>query len=164
MLTMPSSSIGARRMQRHESYPGATAPARLLICDDQKLIRTLVRQMLKGVPSIQVVGEAADGPSAVLRACELRPDLVLMDLSMPGLDGSEATRRLMARCPEIRVLAFSADPTTASMRKMFNAGARGYLIKTGDPAELVAALELVHAGGCFISAPTNQGAVGPRHD
>jgi DNA-binding NarL/FixJ family response regulator len=161
---MPTPSIGANWGVSEESYPGAQARARLLVCDDQKLIRTRVRQMLKGVASIEIVGEAADGPSAVLMACQLRPDLVLMDLSMPGLDGSEATRQLLARCPEIRVLAFSADSTTASMRKMFNAGARGYLIKTGDPAELVAALELVHAGGCFISAPTNPSAVAPRHD
>jgi len=123
-----------------------------------------VREMLEGVSSVQVVGEAANGPMVLTRARELRPDLVLMDVNLPGLDGSEATRRLLARWPEIRVLAFSTDSTADSMRKMFNAGACGYLVKTGDATELVSALKKVLAGGRFISPPPDQIAAGPRHD
>lgn len=145
MLTLVASGIG-------EPGVDAIPPARLLVCDDQKLIRLRVRQMLEDLVSIRIVGEAADGPSALTTARELRPDVVLMDVWLPGMDGFEATRLLLEEYPEIRVLAFSSDSTTDSMRRMFKAGASGYLIKTGDPSELVAALELVLAGGCFISA------------
>lgn len=164
MLTLSGLTIGTNRMPTQKSYLRRKGAARLLVCDDQKLVRTRVREMLEGVSSIQVVGEAADGLMVLAKARELKPDLVLMDVSLPGIDGSEATRRLLAHWPELRVLAFSTDSTSDSMRKMFSAGARGYLVKTGDATELVAALEKVLAGGRFISPPPDQNSAVPRHD
>jgi DNA-binding NarL/FixJ family response regulator len=130
----------------------ATVPVRLLLCDDQRLIRARVREHFHEVPSVEVVGEAANGRSAVTLALELQPDLVLMDISMPDLDGIQATRQILACSPAIRVLAFSSDLNADHVHRMLAAGARGYLLKTGNLRELTMAVETVLAGERFISA------------
>ena len=141
-----------------------TAPARLLLCDDQKLIRTRVREILKAVPSIEIIGEAADGKGAVALALQLKPDIVLMDVSMPELNGIEATRQILSRLPNTRVLAFSVESDAETIRRMFAAGARGYLIKTGEPVDLVLALQKVLAGEYFLGAKPNIEPNWPKHD
>ena len=140
------------------------APTRLLVCDDQQLIRTQVREILKAVPSIEVVGEAADGRAAVAMAFELKPDVILMDVSMPHLNGIETTHQILSRSPDIRVLAYSVESDEETMRQMFAAGARGYLIKTGDPVELVVALRKVAEGGYFIGAKPRGPSNWPQRD
>jgi DNA-binding NarL/FixJ family response regulator len=138
--------------------------ATILLCDDQKLIRARVREILRELSSIQVIGEAADGPSAVTMALQLKPDVVLMDLSMPGFSGIEATRRIVSQAPGIRVLAFSGESNTEFMKQMSKAGARGYLVKTGDAVQLVEALQRVLAGEyCFSFGSANR-PTGPRLD
>ena len=137
-------------------------PVRLLLCDDQNLVRARVREILARVPSFEVVGEAADGRSAVDLALELKPDLVLMDVSMPKLTGAEATQQLVARLPGIRILAFSADASAEHVNQMRAAGARGYLLKTGHAEELLAALTKVLAGEPFFVAPGSRLPDGPR--
>jgi DNA-binding NarL/FixJ family response regulator len=136
----------------------------VLLCDDQRLIRARVRELLKEVAFIQIVGEAADGRSAVTMALELKPDVVLMDVAMPGLDGVEATHQIVTQSPGIRVLAFSADSSAESMKRMFAAGAGGYLVKTGDPVELVIAVQNVLRGKRFVSARADGPRVPSRHD
>ena len=144
--------------------PTRTPRARLLLCDDQKLIRTRVREILKAVPSIEIVGEAADGRTAVAMALQLKPDVVLMDVSMPNLNGIEATRQILSRLPKTRVLAFSVESDAETVRSMFAAGARGYLIKTGDPVELVVALQKVLAGDYFFGIKPSAPPSWPQHD
>jgi DNA-binding NarL/FixJ family response regulator len=121
-------------------------PARLLLCDDQPLVRIRVRQFLKQTTCFEVVGEAVDGRSAVSMALSLRPDVVLMDVSMPDLNGIEATGQITAQAPGIRVLAYSANSDEDTIRRMFMAGAQGFLRKSGDPVELITALKKVLGG------------------
>jgi DNA-binding NarL/FixJ family response regulator len=123
-----------------------------------------VRETLEDLGSIQVVGEAADGRSALKLALELNPDVVLMDVSMPGLDGIEVTRRLLAQSPNTRVLAFSMDRNTETIQKMFDAGARGYLIKTDDPVDWVVAVQKVLAGEQFVGSSPKHRSPGRRPD
>jgi DNA-binding NarL/FixJ family response regulator len=139
-------------------------PARLLICDDQRLIRSRVREIMREVPTICVVGEAADGKAAVSTALELRPDIILMDLSMPELDGVEATSQILAHAPEIAVVGYSANADERSLRRMLAAGARGFLTKTADPARLVTALFRVLAGEQFVSLEPDAGPGWPKLD
>ena len=131
----------------------APSPAlvRILVCDDQKMIRARVRRILEEIPWVTIVGEAADGKSGVVMALELTPNVVLMDVSMPELDGIEATRQILAQSPGIRIVGFSADSSTETVRRMFAAGARGFLSKTGEPSEFIQAVQSVMAGESFIN-------------
>jgi len=153
-----------RKSQNGTRRPQTSQRIRLLVCDDQKLIRTRVREMLKKVSSFEIVGEAADGQSAVTMALDLKPDVVLMDVSMPNLDGIEATRRILAKAPDIRILAFSVDSTAETLGKLVHAGAHGFLFKTGDAEELISALQRVAAGGYFFSRPSGNSGDRPRRD
>lgn len=135
--------------------------ARLLLCDDQKLVRRRVRTLLKEFPAVEVIGEAADGVSAVSLALELKPDLILMDVTMPELDGIEATRQIVLHEPLIRVLAYSADSSEDVIREMFAAGARGFLSKVAEPENLIIGITKVLAGERFLSVPGNNGPIPP---
>jgi DNA-binding NarL/FixJ family response regulator len=144
--------------------PGMPTTVRLLLCDDQKLVRTRVRQLFKELASIQVVGEAADGASAVKLALELEPDIVLMDVSMPHLDGIEATRQILAKSPDIHILAFSSDFDPETVKKMRAVGARGFVFKGADLVELLVALQKIAAGESFVTVGPSSRRHWPRHD
>jgi DNA-binding NarL/FixJ family response regulator len=125
---------------------------RVLIADDQPLIREGLRTILEAQPDIEVVGEAGDGSDAIEQARGLRPDLVLMDVEMPGTDGIEATRRLLGdgvRAPRVVVLTTfdREDYIAAALR----AGATGFLLKTLAPAELVAAVRGAVSGDALLA-------------
>jgi DNA-binding NarL/FixJ family response regulator len=139
-------------------------PARLLICDDQQLVRSRVREILQNVSTIRVIGEAGDGRTAVRVASELKPDIILMDVSMPDLNGIEATRQIVTDIPGIAVLGYSTDSDERTVRQMLAAGAHGYLSKTGDPAELITALTKVLAGEEFVGVQPTNGKHWPRRD
>ena len=115
---------------------------------------------MKHQADIQVVGEASGGQAGIDAALELLPDLVLMDVSMPEVDGIEATRQIVAKASEVKVLAYSAEGRWATVMQMFAAGARGYVLKQGDPEELVCAIRMVLAGGSFLS-PALMGTIPP---
>ncbi len=118
-------------------------PARVLIADDHALLRAGMRTMLAGEPDIEVVGEAADGRQAVELCRESRPDLVLMDVGMPDMDGMEATRRIKAESPAISVLVVTAHPSPDYMLDAVRAGAAGYLLKTASRDEIFDAVRSV---------------------
>ena len=124
---------------------------RLLLCDDQELIRSCVRQILHHFGDIQVVGEASGGQAGIEATLELLPDLVLMDVSMPDVDGPEATRQIVAKAPTVKVLAYSMHTNWEVVDQMFDAGAQGYVLKQGEPEELVRAIRTVLDGGPFLS-------------
>jgi DNA-binding NarL/FixJ family response regulator len=124
---------------------------RVLLCDDESLVRASVQEILKRQADIQVVGEVSGGQAGIDAALELQPDLVLMDVSMPGVDGIEATRQILAKASEVKVLAYSAETKWAIIKQMLAAGARGYVVKQGDPVELMCAIRMVLAGGSFLS-------------
>jgi DNA-binding NarL/FixJ family response regulator len=124
---------------------------RILLADDQALVRAGFRLILDTEPNIEVVGEAADGNEAVKRAVETQPDLVLMDIRMPALDGIEATRRLLARLPRVRVLILTTFDLDEYVVDAFRAGASGFLLKTVPPQQLVAAVRTVQEGDALLA-------------
>jgi DNA-binding NarL/FixJ family response regulator len=124
---------------------------RILLADDQALVRGGLRLILEAEPDIEVVAEAADGHEAVARAIETMPDLVLMDIRMPALDGIEATRRLLAELPETRVLILTTFDLYDYVVDAFRAGASGFLLKTAPPPQLVAAVRTVQEGDALLA-------------
>ena len=130
---------------------------RVLLADDQALVRGGFRLILEAEPDIEVVAEAADGDQAVTGALETRPDLVLMDIRMPVLDGIEAARRLLPQLPGTRVVMLTTFDLDDYVVDAFRAGAAGFLLKTAPPAQLVAAIRTVHAGdGLLAPASTRR--------
>lgn len=119
---------------------------RVLLADDQALFREALRILLEVQPGIEVVGEARDGDEAVRRSAELRPDVVLMDLRMPVLDGIAATARLRAEQPDVRVLALTTFDDDDDVFAALRAGAVGYLLKDVTSARLVEALDAASRG------------------
>ena len=124
---------------------------RLLLADDQALIRMGFRMVLEAEDDLEVVGEADDGRSAVSQAVALRPDVVLMDVRMPGMNGIEATERIVAEAPEAKVLILTTFDLDEYAFAGLRAGASGFLLKNAEPAELVGAIRAVGAGDAVIS-------------
>jgi len=123
---------------------------RILIADDHGLIRAGLRALLEDVDDMQVVGEAADGLAVLRLAAELQPDIVLMDISMPGLNGIEATRRLGEIAPQARVLALTVHEEEGMLREMIRAGAFGYIIKRAIESELINAIRVISQGNMYV--------------
>jgi DNA-binding NarL/FixJ family response regulator len=158
------------------STPGLRTEPRVVIADDQELVRTGFRMILTA-RGIDVVGEAADGVDAVAAVQELRPDVVLMDIRMPNLDGLEATRRVVAQVPECRVLILTTFDLDRYVYAALAAGASGFLLKDVTPAHLAAAVRLVDTGDALLApsitrrlverfatvgAPAERGAAAPQ--
>ena len=121
-------------------------PIRVLLTDDHAIVRKGVRALLATERDIQVVGEACDGEEAVAQAESLRPDVILMDLVMPKLDGIEAISRIMTKLPRTRILVLTSFAADEKVFPAIKAGALGYLLKDSGPEELVGAIRQVHRG------------------
>jgi NarL family two-component system response regulator LiaR len=119
---------------------------RVLVADDHEIVRKGICALLDTVPDIEVVGEAHDGREAIAEAQRLLPDIILMDLVMPGTDGVEAIRRIRAFRPEVRVLVLTSFCGDDKLFPAIKAGAAGYLLKESGPQELVQAIRQVHGG------------------
>jgi DNA-binding NarL/FixJ family response regulator len=126
-------------------------PIRVLIVDDQALVRLGFRMVLEAEPDLHVVGEAGDGESATRLAVESRPDVILMDVRMPGVDGIEATRRIVAANPEARVIILTTFDLDEYAFGGLRAGASGFLLKDVRPAELTQAIRSVAGGDAAVS-------------
>lgn len=124
----------------------ADQPISIVVADDHPVVRGGLVALLRTIPGLEVVGEAADGESAVAAASDHEPDVVLMDVRMPGVDGIEATRRIRARNPECRVLMLTMYDDDATVFTAMQAGARGYLLKESDEDDIVRAVRGVVAG------------------
>ena len=124
---------------------------RVLIADDQALMRTGFQMILDVQPDIQVVGEAIDGSDAIRRYERLTPDVVVMDVRMPAMDGIEATRRLTALDPPARVLILTTFDLDEYVYEALRAGASGFLLKDRPPEELVAAVRVIAAGDALLA-------------
>jgi DNA-binding NarL/FixJ family response regulator len=128
-----------------------TADLRILLVDDQELVRVGLRMVLDAAPGMAVVGEAVDGAAAVRRVAELHPDVVLMDVRMPGMDGIEATRRITAASDTVHVVLLTTFDLDEYAFGGLNAGASGFLLKDVASDELVRAVRTVAAGDAIIS-------------
>ncbi len=126
---------------------------RILIADDHGVLRAGLRALLKAEPKLEVVGEAADGEEALRLAGALRPDIVLMDISMPDCGGIEATRRLRALLPNVRVLILTVHDDKSMVQEAIQAGAAGYILKRAAESELVNAIQAVSRGDMYVHLP-----------
>ncbi len=119
---------------------------RVLLCDDHRFFRDGVRSLLSTIPDIEVVGEANNGDECVARAAEKRPNVILMDVQMPGLNGVEATRRILRDTPDVGVVMLTMFEDTDLMLSAMRAGARGYILKDADEEELIRSVRAVARG------------------
>jgi DNA-binding NarL/FixJ family response regulator len=124
---------------------------RVLVVDDHPVVRRGISDLLAAEPDVDVVGLAGDGAEAVDRAAQLRPDVVLMDIEMPRVDGVEATRRIAALTPDSAVVILTTFADRARITRALDAGAAGYLLKDAEPAELVAGIRSAFAGRTPVS-------------
>jgi NarL family two-component system response regulator LiaR len=130
--------------------PASGAAVRVLVVDDHVVVRQGIRALLATEPDIEVVGEAVNGREAVAETEKLRPDVILMDLVMPEMDGIEAIRRIKARQPEARILVLTSFASDDKVFPAIKAGALGYLLKDSGPEELVGAIHQVHRGESWL--------------
>lgn len=124
---------------------------RILLADDQPLLLMGFRMVLDAHEGLEVVGEAANGAEAIVAATRLQPDVVVMDVRMPGVDGIEATRRIVAEQPQTRVLILTTFDLDENVAAGLKAGASGFLLKDVPPADLVAAIRIVAAGDAVVA-------------
>lgn len=125
---------------------------RILVADDHEVVRRGLRAILEGQPGFDVVGEVGDGWEAVEKTRQLKPDVVIMDISMPNLNGLDATRRIRKEMPEATVLVLTMHDSEQVVREVLDAGARGYLLKSDAGRDLVAALYALRKRGTFFTS------------
>ena len=124
---------------------------RVLLADDHAVVRRGFRMILDSQADLEVIGEVANGREAVASAAELQPDVIVMDVTMPELNGIEATRRIAEVAPRARVLALSMHKDAVYVREILRAGAKGYLLKDSEEGDLIAAVRSVARGEGFLS-------------
>ncbi|MCL4489323.1 MAG: response regulator transcription factor [Chloroflexi bacterium] len=121
-----------------------------MLVDDHQIVRAGLRMLLQAQSDMEIVGEVEEGRAAVAQARALQPDVVLMDISLPDIDGFEATRQIKRALPNVSVLALTMHESDEYFFKMLQAGASGYVPKKAAPIDLVSAIRTVHAGGMFL--------------
>lgn len=155
--TKPTSS----RAREAAARPGWTRAGgqriRILIVDDHAILRQALRHLLETHTDVEVVGDASNGREAVSAAEQLMPDVVLMDMIMPGLNGLEATRQIRKRVPKSRVLILTGYMEDEQIISALRAGASGYVVKRSDTEELLLGIHAVHRGNTYFSSAISQG-------
>lgn len=132
---------------------------RVLLADDHTLVRAGLRKLLESIPMVEVVGEANDGLAVVEMAEKLKPQLILMDIAMPGLNGLESTARITRTCPGVRVMILSMHQNEEYVRQALRHGAVAYLLKDAAPMELELAIAAVLRGETYLSPAVSRGVV-----
>jgi DNA-binding NarL/FixJ family response regulator len=123
---------------------------RIFLADDHAVVREGLKAMINAQPDMEVIGEAADGRTAWEQAKACQPDIVILDLSMPQLNGSQITERLKQACPQVKVLALTVHEEKGYVQQLLQAGASGYVLKLAAAAELIHAIRVVAAGGVYL--------------
>lgn len=123
---------------------------RIFLAEDHETVREGLKMIVNAQPDMEVVGEAGDGRTAVALAQELLPDVVVMDVSMPQLNGLKATEKLKQCCPQVRVLTLTRHMDDGYLQQLLRAGASGYVLKQSPPAELLHAIRAIAAGGNYL--------------
>ena len=126
------------------------APIRLMLVDDHEIVRAGLRIMLESEPDLEIVAEAESGEEALELVGEFNPEVIVMDVSLPGMGGAEATRALLERYPDVPVLALTIHEDERYFFQMLDAGAAGYLPKRAAPTDLVHAIHTVHQGHVYL--------------
>jgi DNA-binding NarL/FixJ family response regulator len=127
-----------------------TSRLRVVLADDHAIVREGLKALINAQPDMEVVGEAADGRAACVKAKELKPDIIVMDLSMPELSGVQATREVRRQSPEVRVIALTVHEERSYLRELIEAGASGYVLKRSAAEDLVHALRVVARGDVYL--------------
>lgn len=133
---------------------------RILLADDHETVREGLRMILNAQPDMQVVATAGDGREAVSQCERITPDVVIMDISMPGLNGLAATQQLMEKCPGAKVLTLTRHADNSYLQQLLRAGAAGYVLKQSRPAELLHAIRSVATGGKYLDASMTAPVIG----
>jgi DNA-binding NarL/FixJ family response regulator len=123
---------------------------RILVADDHHLVLAGLKALVRNDPSIEVIGEAEDGPSALRLAIELKPDVIVLDLSMPGMNGVRVAQALRVQLPACHILVLSVHEDRAYLRRLLEIGVAGYVLKRSAPEELTGAVRAVAAGGTYL--------------
>ena len=149
--TLPNLSHTRQRVDPNQrDHTGKAKYLRVVIADDHATVREGLKLIVGAEKDMEVVGEASDGRAAVEAADKLRPDVVLMDVSMPKLNGLKATAKLKECCPEVHVLALTRHKDDGYLQQLLRAGASGYVLKQSPPRELLHAIRAVAAGGKYL--------------
>src|SRR3954451_6237664 len=123
---------------------------KILLADDHAIVRQGVKALIGTQPDMEVIGEAEDGATALQKATELKPDVVVIDLSMPGLNGAQATEQIRRACPNIKVLALTVHEDRGYFRRLLEAGASGYALKQAPADQLYNAIRIVASGAVYL--------------
>ncbi len=153
----PAQSMVARTQASGQSGNRGTHPIRILLVDDHAVIRQALRMLLGSQPELEVVGDVENGREAVQAVEKLNPDVVLMDVVMPGLNGLEATRQIRRSSPGTRVVMLTGFVDEDQLLDSLRSGASGYVIKKSDVSELILAIQTVHRGNSYFSSALNEG-------
>lgn len=134
--------------------------ARILLAEDHQTVREGIRLLVNAQPDMEVVGEAGDGETAITEAQRLAPDAVLMDISMPGMNGLAATRKLRQTFPDIKILTLTRHTDDGFLRQLIKAGVNGYVLKQSAPTELIKAIRTVCEGKSYLDPTLTQRVMG----
>jgi DNA-binding NarL/FixJ family response regulator len=146
-------------MQTSVTHAESRPPLRIIVVDDHGIVREGLMALLDKQDGMKVVGSAATGKSAIQAAERLKPDIIIMDLALPDLNGIDATERILSMYPLTCIIALSASHTSEHVSRALRAGARGYVVKDAKGAELVEAVRTVSAGRQYLSRHASLGAV-----
>ena len=133
---------------------------RILIAEDHQTVREGIKLLVNGQADMEIVGEAGNGEDAITMAAEIKPDIILMDVSMPVMNGLRATKKLRLLDPKIRILALTRHTDDGYLRQLISAGANGYVLKQSAPTELVNAIRAVGSGNSFLDPSLTQKVMG----
>ena len=133
---------------------------RIVLAEDHQTVREGIKLLVDAQPDMEVIGEAGDGEAAVALAAKLDPDIVLMDISMPVLNGLKATKKLRALKPHVKILTLTRHTDDGYLRQLISAGANGYVLKQSAPAELINAIRSVGEGNSFLDPSLTQKVMG----
>jgi len=133
---------------------------RIVLAENHKTVREGIKLLVDSQPDMEVIGEAGDGEAVIALAKELDPDIVLMDISMPILNGLKATKKLRSLCPQVKILTLTRHTDDGYLRQLISAGANGYVLKQSAPSELINAIRSVGSGNSFLDPSLTQKVMG----
>lgn len=151
-------------MSKQKPPHDGAAKLRIMLVEDHEIVREGVRALVNAQPDMEVVGEAGDGRAAIRLAQELLPDVLVMDISMPGMNGLRATERLKQLCPQVKILSLTRHTDAGFLQQLLRAGASGYVLKQSASTELIRAIQSVAAGDNYLDPAITDKVIGSYVD